>query len=100
MSALPPKADIDQHRCDVRFVPKADILHCGKERRYSITSSARPSNGSRNVRPRAFAVFRLSTNSTLHHLHDRQIGRLLALEDTCGIDANLYKRTSQLLAAS
>jgi hypothetical protein len=25
---------------DVRFVPKADILHCGKERRYSITSSA------------------------------------------------------------
>ena len=25
MSALPPKADMDQHRCDVRFVPKADI---------------------------------------------------------------------------
>jgi len=25
MSALPPKADIAQHRCDVRFVPKADI---------------------------------------------------------------------------
>jgi hypothetical protein len=25
MSALPPKADIDQHRRDVRFVPKADI---------------------------------------------------------------------------
>jgi len=24
MSALPPKADIDQHACDVRFVPKAD----------------------------------------------------------------------------
>jgi hypothetical protein len=40
MSALPPKADIDQHGCDVRFVPKADILHYGKERRYSITSSA------------------------------------------------------------
>jgi hypothetical protein len=34
-----PKADIDQHRCDVCFVPKADILRCGKERRYSITSS-------------------------------------------------------------
>jgi hypothetical protein len=30
MSALPPKADIDQHRPDVRFVPKADILRCGK----------------------------------------------------------------------
>jgi len=26
MSALPPKADIVEHGCDVRFVPKADIL--------------------------------------------------------------------------
>ena len=25
MSALPPKADIDQHAGDVRFVPKADM---------------------------------------------------------------------------
>jgi len=25
MSALPPKADMDQPGCDVRFVPKADI---------------------------------------------------------------------------
>jgi hypothetical protein len=25
MSALPPKADMAQHDCDVRFVPKADI---------------------------------------------------------------------------
>ena len=25
MSTLPPKADIDQHGLDVRFVPKADI---------------------------------------------------------------------------
>ena len=31
MSALPPKADIDQSGCDVRFVPKADI------RAHSIT---------------------------------------------------------------
>jgi hypothetical protein len=41
MSALPPKADMEQHGRNVRFVPKADILHCGIERRYSITSSAR-----------------------------------------------------------
>src|SRR5215472_6325185 len=26
MSALPPKADMDQHGRDVRFVPKADII--------------------------------------------------------------------------
>jgi len=25
MSALPPKADMVEHGCDVRFVPKADI---------------------------------------------------------------------------
>jgi hypothetical protein len=25
MSALPPKADIAERRCDVRFVPKADM---------------------------------------------------------------------------
>jgi len=40
MSALPPKADIGTQPRDVRFVPKADILHCSKERLYSITSSA------------------------------------------------------------
>jgi hypothetical protein len=28
MSALPPKADIRQRDCDVRFVPKADIDTC------------------------------------------------------------------------
>jgi hypothetical protein len=30
MSALPPKADIRWAHCDVRFVPKADILRCKK----------------------------------------------------------------------
>jgi hypothetical protein len=28
MSALPPKADIAERDCHVRFVPKADILQC------------------------------------------------------------------------
>jgi hypothetical protein len=40
MSALPPKADIGTQSWHVRFVPKADILRCGKERRYSITCEA------------------------------------------------------------
>jgi hypothetical protein len=30
MSALPPKADIAERGRHVRFVPKADILRCGK----------------------------------------------------------------------
>src|SRR5215469_16809109 len=40
MSALPPKADIAERDRHVRFVPKADILRCGRDWRYSITSSA------------------------------------------------------------
>jgi len=39
MSAF-PKADIGRADCDVRFVPKADIPRCGKERRYSIALPA------------------------------------------------------------
>jgi hypothetical protein len=49
MSALPPKADIVQQDRDVRFVPKADILHCGGGWRYSITSSARRFANSRRA---------------------------------------------------
>jgi hypothetical protein len=35
MSAFPPKADIRQHRLDVRFVPEADIreMTCVKQKR-------------------------------------------------------------------
>jgi hypothetical protein len=31
MSALTPKADIAGRQLDVRFVPKADIRHCGRD---------------------------------------------------------------------
>ena len=53
MSALPPKADTDQHGCDVRFVPEAvsrtaAIFYC-----YSISWSARPSSGSAIAGPSA-----------------------------------------------
>src|SRR5262252_6762094 len=61
--AEPPKADMDQHRCDVRFVPKADILRCGRDC-YSITSSAATSIDCGTVSPSAFAVLRLMTNSS------------------------------------
>ena len=45
MSALPPKADMDQQGRDVRFVPEADILRCSEERRCSITGGPRPKLG-------------------------------------------------------
>jgi hypothetical protein len=63
MSALPPKADMDQHGRDVRFVPKADIWRRSNLRRYSITSSARTSNEGGMVIPMALAVLRLISKS-------------------------------------
>src|SRR5215469_1076024 len=63
MSALPPKADIGTQRRDVRYVPEADILHCGKERRYSITSSARAIKDFDTSSPSAFAVVTLISRS-------------------------------------
>jgi hypothetical protein len=63
MSALLPKADITERKCHVRFVPKADILRCGKERRYSITSLARNKVASGIARPIFLAVFRFKISS-------------------------------------
>ena len=65
MSALPPKADIRDSDLHIRFVPIADILQRGKERRYSITLSARSSNDSGIVKLSALAVVRLMTKSYL-----------------------------------
>jgi hypothetical protein len=58
MSALPPKADIETQSRDVRFVPKADILRCGRDWRYSITSSAGAISVGGTARPSALAVLR------------------------------------------
>ena len=63
MSALPPKADIGTQSWNVRFVPKADKVHCSKIVRYSITSSARAISDCGTVSPSAFAVLRLIINS-------------------------------------
>ena len=51
-----PKADMDQHGRDVRFVPKADITQCSRDWRYSITSAAAsffsiPPRGGTGARP-------------------------------------------------
>ena len=58
------EADIDERELDVRFVPKADILRGGKERRYSITSSAREISAWGMVIPSVSAVLWLIINST------------------------------------
>ena len=48
---------------------------------HSITSSAMASTPGGMTRPSALAVLRLMTSSKFAQLHDRQIARLLALED-------------------
>ena len=58
----PQKRTLDQHDRDVCFVPKADILRCSEERRYSITSSACASRAAGIVRPIVLAVLRLTTS--------------------------------------
>src|SRR5215469_12029178 len=76
MSALPPKADIGTEFRNVRFVPKADIVRCGKERGYSITSSAMAISVGGIWRPSAFAVLRLMISSNVVGC---SIGRLAGL---------------------
>jgi hypothetical protein len=56
------------------------LMHCGKPHPYSITSSARRRSDVGTSMPSTFAVLRLTTNSNLVGC-DRQIGRLIALED-------------------
>jgi hypothetical protein len=80
MSAWGQKHALPRRCIAVRFTPVSGIdsrsqglpsrANCGlmqrnKQHRYSITSSARPSNVIGNVRPSAFAVSRLMTSSTL-----------------------------------
>ena len=45
--------------------PQADVLRCGKKRRYSITSSARSKIDVGTSMPSVWAVFRLTTSSIL-----------------------------------
>ena len=58
-------------------------------RTHSITSSARASSVGGTSRPSALAVLRLMTNSNLVGCMDRQVGRLGALENPAGVDADL-----------
>ena len=72
------KADMCGAKWHVRFTTKSGhvqctsrcplcansgLVHRGKQHRYSITSSARPTNG--RLRPNALAVLRLIVNSNL-----------------------------------
>ena len=83
MSALPPKADM----CGATSGCPLSA-NSGHRATYSINSSARPISVLGKLSPSAFAVFMLMIISTFVDLLDRQIGRLLALENPAGVDAD------------
>ena len=52
------------------------------------------------MRPSALAVLRLMTSSTFVACCDRQVGRLLALENPAGVDAGLTVRVRKIAAVA
>ena len=59
---------------------------------HSITSSARASSVGGTSRPSILGGLDVDDQLELGRLHDRQVSRLLTLEDTAGIDADLTPR--------
>ena len=91
-------AEVTDHRhCRLLRARQADSAAAppskamNSRRLHSITSSARPSSGSGTVMPSALAVLRLMIISTLVDLLDRQVGRLVALENAAGVAAGETK---------
>jgi hypothetical protein len=70
MSALPPKADIAQRNSDVRFVPKADILRCGKN---AVIRS--PRQRGRDAKPEGLRGLDVDHQLESGRLLDWEIGR-------------------------
>ena len=92
MSALPPKADIDQHGRDVRFVPKADIhallnnFVCAREQR------------GRNCEAERLSSLEIDYQLVLHRSLYWKIGRLLALEDAIDVASRAPKQVLRINA--
>ena len=75
---------------EVREVPEAAVSNRSKGSTLIRSPRRRARATCRGTsKPSALAVFRLRTSSNLVGLHDRQVGGLLALEDSPGIYARL-----------
>jgi hypothetical protein len=97
MSALPPKADIAERECHVRFVPKADVSRCSKATLYSITSSARSSKAGGTITPSAFRLTALGqqvvpreqqSSESLRMLQKHEIEKWWPIIKAAGIKAD------------
>jgi hypothetical protein len=91
MSALPPKADIAEHRRDVRFVPIADSYGAANRSLFDNLVGGREQRR-RHGKAEHPGGLMIDDQLELARLYDRQIGRLHALEDAAGIDPELAKR--------
>src|SRR6516164_8343413 len=85
MSALPPKADIDQHASDVRFVPKADIVRCGERTSLFDHLVGAGKQRLRHGEPECLRGFEIDDKFVLGGCLHREIARLLALADAVGV---------------
>src|SRR5215470_7702993 len=88
MSALPPEADMDQHDCDVCYVPKADSCSA------TILSLFDHLVGShlhdqRHSKTEPLGGLEVDHEIEFGGLYDRQIARLLALENPPRVHTDL-----------
>ena len=74
-AAAPPRRVMNSRRCMARP--------------HSITSSASASSVGGTSRPSVLRRLQIDDELELRRPHDRQVGRLLALEDAAGVDAGL-----------
>src|SRR5215470_16284721 len=93
MSALPPKADIGTQSWNVRFVPKADILHCGKRTRLFDHLVGARQKGLRQDQAERPGGRQINYQLKLGRRLYREVGRFFALEDAVDITS----RTSKLV---
>ena len=66
-------------------------------RSHSITSSARASSVGGTVEAKRLGGLEVDDELEFGRLHHRQVGRLGALEDAAGIDADLTKHIGKLV---
>src|SRR6516165_1235682 len=87
MSALPPKADIGTRSRNVCFVPKADIRFHLVDYIVGAGEQCRRHNETQGL-----SRLEIDDEIEFRWLQDRKISRLLALQDTGDIPANLVVR--------
>ena len=84
MSALPPKADMVQHDCDVRFVPKADI--CGAANCNLFDHFVgRGEQRRRNSHAKGLCTFEIEREYKFSWLLDRKISRIRTLQNSINV---------------